>query len=102
MYAERELKRLSEVKSVVRRRIARRRSETVGQVDRVLVPARWVDRAWIWWKSVSPMAKLAAAPVGTWLLGTLFRRRKAVRPLARWAPLLWSAVQGFRRARSGA
>lgn len=102
MYAERELKRLGAVKSVVRRRIARRRYELSGQVDRVLVPARWVDRAWIWWKSISPMAKLAAAPVGTWLLGRLFKRRKAVRPLARWGPLLWTAVQGFMRARSGA
>ena len=102
MYAERELKRLSDVKAVVRRRIARRRSETISQVDRVLVPARWVDRAWIWWKSISPMAKLAAAPIGTWLLGSLFKRRKAVSPLMRWGPLLWNAVQGFMRARSGA
>ena len=102
MYAERELKRLGDVKSVVRRRIARRRYELTSQVDRVLVPARWVDRAWIWWRSVSPMAKLAAAPVGTWLLGKLFQRRKTVRPLTRWAPILWSAVQGFMRVRSGA
>lgn len=102
MYAERELKRLSDVKVVVRRRIARRRNETINQVDRVLVPARRVDRAWSWWKNISPMAKLAAAPVGTWLLGGLFKGRKAAAPLMRWGPLLWSAVQGFLRARSGA
>jgi hypothetical protein len=57
MYAERELKRLGDVKVIVRRRIARRRSETIEQVDRVIVPVRWADRAWSWWKSVSPMAK---------------------------------------------
>jgi hypothetical protein len=100
MYAERELKRLGDVKVIVRRRIARRRSETIEQVDRVIVPVRWADRAWSWWKSVSPMAKLAAAPVGTWLIGTLFKRRKAAGSLVRWGPTIWSAVQGFLRARA--
>ncbi len=35
MYAERELKRLDEVKAVLRRRIARRRAETIAQTVRV-------------------------------------------------------------------
>jgi len=100
MHAERELKRLAEVKSAVRRRIARRRLEIAAQLDRAIVPVRWVDRAWSWWKKVSPMAKLAAAPIGTWLFGRLFKRRKAAGSLMRWGPTVWSAVQGFLHARA--
>ena len=100
MYAERELKRLAEVKSVVRRRIARRRSETIEQTIRVTQPLQWVDRAYVYWQKISPLAKLAIAPLGAWLAGSLFGKRKKVGSLMRWLPTLWSVVRGFTNARA--
>jgi hypothetical protein len=102
MYAERELKRLGEVKVLLRRRIARRRSETVVQAARATKPLQWADRAYAWWQKVGPMAKLVAAPAGMWLLRSLFGQRKKAGSLMRWVPTLWSFVQGFRRSRAPA
>lgn len=101
MYAERELKRLSEVKSVVRRRIARRRIETVEQTARVTQPLEWVDRAIGYWRTIGPLAKFAIAPVGAWLAGSLFGKRKKVGSLIRWLPTIWSIVRGIKSARAG-
>jgi hypothetical protein len=95
MYAERELKRLSEVKVRVRRRIARRREEVTAQTERVTQPLQWVDRAYVFWKKAGPIAKLAAAPIGVWLTNKLFGRRKMAGSLMRWAPMLWNVARGF-------
>ena len=95
MYAERELKRLSEVKSVVRRRIARRRLATSDQMERVSRPIQWVDRAYGYWRKAGPIARFAAAPLTAWLAGKLFGRRKAAGSLLRWGPTIWSLVRGF-------
>jgi hypothetical protein len=100
MYAERELKRLSEVKSVVRRRIARRRIETIEQTIVVTQPLQWVDRAYSYWKKIGPLAKLALAPLSAWLAGSLFGKRKKVGSLMRWVPTIWSVVRGFQSARA--
>ena len=95
MYAERELKRLDAVKSIVRRRIARRRLEVSAQTERVTQPLRWVDRAYVYWKKAGPIAKLAAAPISVWLMNKLFARRKMAGPVMRWGPLIWNVVRGF-------
>ena len=100
MYAERELRRLADVKSVVRRRIARRRIETIEQTFVVTKPLVWVDLAYGYWKKISPMTKLIAAPVGGWLLGSLFGRHKKTGSLMRWIPTIWNVVSGFKRARA--
>ena len=95
MYAERELKRLSDVKSVVRRRIARRRIEISAQSERVTRPLRWADRAYVYWKKAGPIARFAVAPIGAWLMNKLFARRKMAGPVMRWGPLIWNVVRGF-------
>jgi len=101
MYAERELKRLAEVKVTVRRRIARRRIETIEQTAVVTKPLVWVDRAYGYWKKIGPVAKLAIAPIGAWLAGSLFGKRKKVGSLMRWVPTIWSVVRGFKSVRGG-
>jgi hypothetical protein len=101
MYAKRELKRLGDVKSVLRRRIAQRRLVLLAQTERVAQPLRWVDRVRGWWQQAGPLTHLVAAPVGLWLLRTVFRRRKLARPLIRWGPAIWNIVRGFSRTGSG-
>ena len=101
MYAERELKRLNDVKTVVRRRIKRRRIETIEQTARVAQPLEWVDRAIGYWRKIGPLAKFAIAPLGAWLAGSLFGKRKKVGSLMRWVPTIWSVVRGFQNARAG-
>jgi hypothetical protein len=98
MYAERELKRLGEVKTGLRRRITRRRTETIGQVARVTQPLQWIDRVRGYWQQAGPLTKLASGPIGAWLLGKLFRRRKMVGSLMHWIPTLWGIVRNFGRA----
>ena len=95
MYAERELKRLGEVKLRVRRRIGRRRDEITAQTARVAQPLRWVDRAYVYWKKAGPIAKLAAAPIGVWLTNKLFGRRKMAGSVMRWGPMIWNVVRGL-------
>jgi hypothetical protein len=95
MYAGRELKRLDEVKGLLRQRIARRRIETVAQTVRVTKPLQWIDRAYAYWQKVGPLTKLVAAPAGLWLLRSLFGRRKLAAPLMRWGPTIWNFVKGF-------
>ncbi len=95
MYAERELKRLSEVKAVVRRRITRRRIEVIEQTAVVTRPLVWVDIAHGYWKKFSPLAKMAAGPIGVWLTTKLFGRRKMAGSLMRWGPTIWNVVRGF-------
>ena len=95
MYAERELTRLGDVKSRVRRRIAHRRAEISAQTARVARPLRWVDRAYVYWKKAGPMARLAAAPVGVWLMNKFFARRKTAGSIMRWGPMIWNVVRGF-------
>jgi len=93
MHAERELKRLGEVKSLVRRRIARRRARTAAQLERVARPLQWIDRVRGYWQQAGPLVQLAAGPVGLWLLRSLFRRRKFAGPLIRWGPSAWTALR---------
>jgi hypothetical protein len=95
MHAERELKRLSEVKAVVRRRIARRRAEITIQTEKVTRPLQWVDRAYGYWRKAGPIAKLAVAPISVWLMNKLFARRKMAGPALRWGPIIWNVVRGF-------
>lgn len=95
MYAERELKRLSEVKSIVRRRITRRRIEVIEQTAVVTKPLVWVDVAYGYWKKFSPLAKMAVGPIGVWLTSKLFGRRKMAGSLMRWGPTIWNVVRGF-------
>jgi len=97
MYAERELTRLNAVKSVVRRRIARRRIEISAQMEHVARPVRWVDRAYAYWKKAGPLAQLAAAPLTAWLASKLFGRRKRAGSVMRWVPTIWSVVRGFQQ-----
>ena len=99
MYAERELKRLNDVKSAVRRRIARRRIETIEQTAVVTRPLVWVDLAYGYWKKFSPMARLVAGPVSGWLMGSLFGKHKKTGSLMRWVPTIWNIVRGLKSVR---
>jgi hypothetical protein len=95
MFAHRELSRLEAHKAVLRRRIARRRSECRGAAERFLQPVAWLDRAIALWRRCAPFAPLAAVP-----LAFLFKRatapgRSVVGALLRWAPVVFGAVRSL-------
>lgn len=101
MHAERELRRLAEVKFALRRRIARRRGETASQVACVARPLQWADRLRLYWQQTGPLTKLASGPLGAWLLGRLFRRRKMIGSLMRWGPSIWGFARLFMHPGAG-
>lgn len=95
MHATRELERLARVKSGLRLRITLRRLATHAQLARVSRPLYWIDRIQGYWRQISPLARLAAAPAGWWLLRRGVRHRKGVGSLLRWAPAAWRIVQAL-------
>jgi hypothetical protein len=73
MYPTGELNTLALRKAAVRARILRDRLRCVAFAAEVARPINWLDRALIQWRKISPVAKLAALPLGLLL-------RRAVLP----------------------
>lgn len=99
MYTDRELIRLDSHKTAIRLRIARRRHECAAAAGRVLQPLVLADRLVGFARRLSPLAALAAVP-----LGFLFKRAAAPRTsvlgtLLRWGPVVFGAVRGLAAAR---
>ncbi len=95
MYPQRELIRLAAHKAVLRRDIARRRSQCAEAAVRVSRPLEWLDRLVAFWRKLSPLAAVAAVPLGLFVSRTFFSRLKILGPLLRWGPLLFNAVRGL-------
>jgi hypothetical protein len=105
MYPSTELDTLALRKLLICSRIRVRRHQCAQAAARVAVPVAWIDRAWAQWKSISPLVKLAAVPLG-------FMMKKRFLPqagkigflgkLLRWAPLAtgaWRMFSGMQRGR---
>jgi hypothetical protein len=93
MYPERELTRLAAHKATLRRDIALRRVQCAEAAARVAQPLEWLDRMLAFWRRLSPLAQVAAVPLGILVQHTVFPRLKVLRSLVRWGPLVFGAVR---------
>ena len=100
MYPERELSRLAAHKLYLRRNLALRRTACVQAAAAVARPLHWLDRAVTAWRQISPLARLAAVPLGLLVTRPALARLKFLGPILRWGPLVFSAVRGWRAGRA--
>jgi len=96
MYPARELKRLALRKAVLRRNLAEGRVQCAVAATAALAPLAWLDRAAAFWRRLSPLAGLAAVPLGLMAQRLVFPRLKILGSLARWSPLILGAARGIR------
>lgn len=96
MYAQRELTRLAFRKTLLARRIHARREVCAEQIAEVTKPLGWLDSLRTQWNHVSPVAKVAAVPLGLLIKKAFFPKAHLFGSLIRWAPV---AVSVFRSVR---
>ncbi len=99
MYSHNELSRLDTHKAALLLRITVRRVQCAEAMSGVMRPVAWLDRAIIFWRQVSPMAKLAAVPLALVAKRMLFPRAKLLGALFRWGPIALGAARSLSRAR---
>ena len=95
MYPQPDLNRLAAHKAFLRRGIAQRRLKCAEAAVRVARPFEWLDRALAFWRRLSPLAAVAAVPLGLFVSRTLFPRLKILGAVARWGPLAFNALRGL-------
>ena len=95
MYPQRELIRLAAYKAALRRDIALRRICCAAAASRLAQPVAWLDRILAILRQLSPVALLAAVPLGVFVQRTVFPRMKILGSLLRWGPLVVNAARGF-------
>ena len=100
MYPEFELNRLAALKAGLRRRIGVQRTTCARAATQVLRPLAWLDRALALWDRVSPLAKIAAVPLGFLLKRSPSAPPRLLGKLLRWGPIVLGAVRGLTRARA--
>jgi len=98
MYPQRELARLAAHKAALRRNIALHRAECAAAAARVAQPLEWLDRVVAFWRRLSPLAVLAAVPLGFIVRRTIGPRLKILASLVKWVPLVFGAVRGVSAA----
>ena len=98
MYPDRELTRLAARKVALRRDIALHRAQCAAAAARVVQPLEWLDRALAFWRQLSPLARFAAVPAGLLVHRFVFPRRRILRTLVRWGPLVFGAARVVGRA----
>jgi hypothetical protein len=97
MYPQRELAGLAARKAELRKNIALRRIQCAVDLTQVAKPLEWLDRAVALWRRIPPLAKLAALPVGLYVIKHMESpRTKLLASLLRWGPLAYEAVKGMR------
>ena len=101
MYPDRELIGLELHRKILRRRIARRRSECVAAAAQLARPIAWLDRALAFWRRLSPLAQFALPSLGALATRTLFPRHKFLNLLLSWGPMISGAVRGLKAVVSG-
>ncbi|HEY1765469.1 MAG TPA: hypothetical protein VGF85_11135 [Opitutaceae bacterium] len=99
MYPQKELTVLAGRKAVLLDRICVDRDKLMAAAARIAEPIEIVDRVVDRWRHISPMAKLAAVPLGLLLRRLIARRARKLSAALRWGPLLFAAVRGFYRGR---
>lgn len=93
MYPQPDLNLLALRKRTLMHRIRVRRDECADQAHEVLKPVVWIDGLYAKWRAISPLAKLAAVPVG------LFITRKFMPKLGgllSWAPVAMNLIRALR------
>ena len=98
MYPQRELKRLATHKVWLRRRIVVHRFACVAAASHVARPFALLDRVMSFWRRLSPLARLAALPLGVLVTRRFFPRWKTLGAVLRWAPLVTGAVRALSSA----
>ena len=98
MYPQRQLNDLAAQKAVLRQGIALRRVRCAEAAAQVARPLQWLDRMLALWRRFPPLATFAALPLGFLVPRTIFRRRRLLRWLVRWSPLVFGAVRLAARA----
>jgi hypothetical protein len=91
MYPQQELTRLAAHKLALRSRIAARRIACCAAVAHLAQPVAWLDRLLALWRQLSPMAAVAAVPLGALAQRLLFPRHRLLGSLLRWGPLAYRA-----------
>lgn len=74
MYPAEELNDLARRKAALRSRISSTRLRCAAAAGEVARPIAWIDRFVAQWRRISPLAKLAALPLGFLLRRTLVGR----------------------------
>jgi hypothetical protein len=98
MFPHEELTRLAAQKIALRREIALCRVQCTHAAARVAQPLEIVDRALAIWRKLSPIARIAAVPLGFIFKRILVRRTKVAGSLMSWAPLVTGMIRGMASA----
>src|SRR4051812_38774818 len=98
MYPSAELNNLARRKAVLLARISLDRLRCVALAAEVARPINWLDRALIQWRKISPIAKLAALPLGLFVSRAVLPGKKVnlMGRAIRLLPTLVSALKMFR------
>ncbi len=80
MFSRGELTALASGKAALLQRIEANRDQCAAKARRIGRSVRWFDQALVRWRSLSPIIKFAALPIGSFLLtrwlGSRARRRE--------------------------
>lgn len=101
MYPTAELTALAQRKTLLRARISLNRLRCVVLAGEVVRPLNWIDRMVAQWRKISPMAKLAAVPLGLLLKRAVLPGKKInfFNRAMRLLPIVLSAVKIFNAPR---
>jgi hypothetical protein len=99
MHPQGELILLARRKTALRRSIVRQRAECVEAAAAASQPLVWLDTAHRIWRSIAPLAKLVAWPLGGAVVRSFFPGQKILRALLRWAPAAFTVFSTVRRMR---
>ena len=95
MYPAEELKRLAARKAALRRDITLHRAQAAASAAQLARPLEWLDRMLASWRRLAPLTKFAAVPLAFLATRAILPRLKFLRPLVRWAPVVFSAARGL-------
>lgn len=99
MYPDCELNRLAAYKVDLRRSIALHRVRCVEAATQVARPFVRLDRMAAFWKRLSPLARVAAMPLGLLATRVVFPKLKILPVLLRWVPSALDVARVFGAAR---
>ena len=95
MYPQRELTQLTAYKTALCRDISVRRAQCVAAAGRIAKPLALLDRMVDLWRRLSPLALVAAVPLGFAAQRALFPRLKILRSIVRWGPLAFTVARAL-------
>jgi hypothetical protein len=98
MYPAAELTDLQRRKALLRAKISIGRLECTTMAGDVARPLDWIDRMVQQWRKISPIAKIAAIPLGLLLKRGLLpgKKLRLMSRLVRFLPLVLAAMKTFR------